>query len=839
MEDYERLGVFYLGRTYQLGERRPGEGLILYDSKDLVTHAVCVGMTGSGKTGLCISLMEEAAMDNIPVIAIDPKGDLTNLLLTFPDLTANDFLPWVNEDDARKKGLSIEEYAGKQADLWKNGLASWGQSGDRIRKLRQSADSVIYTPGSTAGIPVSILKSFAPPPQAILDDEELLRERINTTATSLLGIVGIVADPIKSREHILISTLLNRAWREQQDSGIATLIQQVQSPPVNKIGVMDLDSFFPAKDRFELALALNNLLAAPGFDTWLEGEPLEINSILYSAEGKPKISIFSIAHLNDAERMFFVSLLLNQILGWMRTQSGTTSLRAIVYMDEIFGFFPPVANPPSKTPLLTLLKQARAFGVGIVLATQNPVDLDYKGLSNTGTWFIGRLQTERDKSRVLDGLEGVAATNSVKWDRQGMEQTLAGLSNRIFLMNNVHDDAPVVFETRWAMSYLRGPLTRSQIKLLMDPIRSKVSSSTAPSAANVAGVSPTSAPAPAAIDVGTERAQGNRPVLPPKVPQYFVPVRGSRPVKSSLFYQPKVIGAAKIHFSDVKTGVNLIKDTLYKVSVVDAPVAITWDQASETDFAASDLEQSPVEPAQYGDLPAIAMKADSYSYWNKEFANWLYQGQKVDIWKSPALKEFSRVGEPERDFRVRLQQKAREQRDEATDKLRSKYAPKFATLQEQMRRAQAAVDREKDQAQQQKIQTALSFGTTILGGFLGNKRLGSGSISRAKSTVSGMSRSMKEAKDIERAKGTVEAIQQRLKKLEADFKADVDALTAKTDPLAEQLEQVSVRAAKTDVSIQFLALAWFPYWQTIDARLIQAWRKQAFVQDKQNDDKSQ
>ncbi|MGA8848318.1 MAG: DUF87 domain-containing protein [Dehalococcoidia bacterium] len=823
MEDYERLGVFYLGRPYQLAERRASEGLILYDSKDLVTHAVCVGMTGSGKTGLCISLIEEAAMDNIPVIAIDPKGDLTNLLLTFPDLTANDFLPWVNEDDARNKGLSIEEYASKQADLWKNGLASWGQSGDRIRKLRQSTDFVIYTPGSTAGIPVSILKSFAPPPQAILEDEELLRERINTTATSLLGIIGIAADPVKSREHILISTLLDRAWREQRDSGIATLIQQIQSPPLSKIGVMDLDSFYPAKDRFELALALNNLLAAPGFNTWLEGEPLDISSILYSHEGKPRISIFSIAHLNDAERMFFVSLLLNQVLGWMRTQSGTTSLRAIVYMDEIFGFFPPVANPPSKTPLLTLLKQARAFGIGIVLATQNPVDLDYKGLSNTGTWFIGRLQTERDKSRVLDGLEGVAATNSVQWDRQGMEQTLAGLSNRIFLMNNVHDDAPVVFETRWAMSYLRGPLTRNQIKLLMDPIRNKVSSSTAPAAVNVAGVSPISALAPAAISVGAEKTQGNRPVLPPKVQQYFVPVRGNQPVKSNLIYQPEVIGAAKIHFSDVKTGVNFIKDTLCRVSVADAPIAIAWDKATETDFMVNELEQSPVEPAQYGDLPAIAMKADSYSYWNKEFANWLYQSQKVDIWKSPGLKEFSRIGEPEHDFRVRLQQKAREQRDEATDKLKQKYAPKIVTLQEQMRRAQAAVDREKDQAQQQKIQTALSFGTTILGGFLGNRRLSSGSIGRAKSTVSGVSRSMKEAKDIERAEDTVEAIQQRLQNLKADFKADADALTAKTDPLAEQLEQVSVRPAKTDVSIQLLALGWFPYWQSDDGKLTQAW----------------
>jgi hypothetical protein len=406
MEDYEKLGVFYLGRPYQMADKKSQEGLFLYDSKDLVTHAVCVGMTGSGKTGLCISLLEEAAMDGIPAIAIDPKGDLTNLLLTFPNLRPEDFRPWVNEEDALKKGVSVEEYAAKQADLWKNGLASWGQSGERITRMRQTADFVIYTPGSNAGIPVSILKSFAPPSQAILDDDELLRERISITATSLLGIIGIEADPIRSREHILISSLLGQAWRIHKDMDIASLIQQIQTPPITKIGVMDIDSFFPAKERLGLALALNNLLAAPGFSNWLEGEPLDIGSILYSPAGKPRIAIFSIAHLNDSERMFFVSLLLNQILGWMRTQSGTTSLRSILYMDEIFGFFPPVANPPSKTPLLTLLKQGRAFGLGVVLATQNPVDLDYKGLSNAGTWFIGRLQTERDKARVLEGLEG-------------------------------------------------------------------------------------------------------------------------------------------------------------------------------------------------------------------------------------------------------------------------------------------------------------------------------------------------------------------------------------------------------------------------------------------------
>ena len=815
MEDFEKLGVFYLGRPYSLAEKNSPGGFFLYDSKDLVTHAVCVGMTGSGKTGLCISLLEEAAIDNIPAIAIDPKGDLTNLLLTFPDLKSEDFLPWVNEEDARKKALSVEEYAAKQADLWKNGLASWGESGERIRRLRQSADFKIYTPGSTAGIPVSILKSFAAPPQAILEDEELLRERINTTATSLLGIIGIEADPIKSREHILLSTLLGFAWKGKRDTGIAELIQQIQTPPVTRIGVMDIDSFYPAKERFELALALNNLLAAPGFNTWLEGEPLDLSSILYTPEGKPKISIFSIAHLNDSERMFFVSLLLNQVLGWMRTQSGTTSLRSILYMDEIFGFFPPVANPPSKTPLLTLLKQARAFGVGIVLATQNPVDLDYKGLSNTGTWFIGRLQTERDKARVLEGLEGVAASNGVKWDRQGMEQTLAGLSNRIFLMNNVHDDAPTIFETRWAMSYLRGPLTRNQIKQLMDPIKSNMANPIVSSAATV--FTPPSTEPPTAKVTGIN-APATRPVLPPKVPQYFIPVRSQRSGSNNLFYQPSIIGAGSIHFADVKTGINLIKEIFYLAELTEGPVSVNWDTAAMINIKINDLKQSPIEPAQYGDLPAIAMKPESYGFWSRDFTSWLYRNQKIDLWKSPSLKEFSRLEESERDFRIRLQQKAREQRDEATDKLRQKYAPKFTALQEQLRRAQATVERERDQVRQQEMNTAFSFGATILGGFLGSRR-----VSGARSAMGGVGRSMKERRDVERAQDSVSAIQQRLRQMETNFKTDIDALAAKIDPLTEQLETIAVRSAKTDIAIQILALGWIPLWKDGEGKLSPAW----------------
>src|ERR1051326_3196893 len=513
MQDFEKLGVFYLGR------QKNSDDLLLYDSKDLVTHAVCVGMTGSGKTGLCISLLEEAAIDSIPAIIIDPKGDLSNLLLTFPNLAPEDFAPWVNEGDPAQV-----------AKLWKEGLAKWGQDGARIKRLRDAADFRIYTPGSNAGLPVSILKSFVAPPESIRQDNEALAERINTTVTSLLGLVGIAADPVRSREHILLSNILQQEWSNGRDLDIATLIQKVQMPSIAKIGVMDLDSFYPAEDRFQLAMALNNLPASPSFASWMEGEPLDVQQFLYTQTGKPRLSIFSIAHLGDAERMFFVSLLLNQVLGWMRTQSGTTSLRAILYMDEIFGYFPPVANPPSKLPLLTLLKQARAFGLGVVLATQNPVDLDYKGLANTGTWFIGRLQTERDKARVLEGLEGIAAGTGQTFDKQGMEQILAGLSNRIFLLNNVHDDAPEVFETRWAMSYLRGPLTRAQIKSLMDPVKSATATATTTSATAAAG--PSTPPV-----VGAAATQ-QRPILPAEITQYFLPVRSAGTVS----YQPMLLG---------------------------------------------------------------------------------------------------------------------------------------------------------------------------------------------------------------------------------------------------------------------------------------------------------
>ena len=496
MNEIEGLGSFYLGKPYDVEAKALKDGYVLYDSKDLTTHAVCVGMTGSGKTGLCVGVIEEAALDGVPSIVIDPKGDLADLMLTFPALRPEDFRPWINEDDAAKAGASPDDFAKSQAEMWAKGLADWGQDGARIQRLRDAADFAIYTPGSDAGLPVSVLGSFAPP--ADRSDAEAVGDQIGAIATGLLALLGIDADPIKSREHILLSSILGAAWANGQALDIAALIAQIQQPPFAKIGVLDLDSFYPQKDRFELALALNNLLAAPGFQLWMQGVPLDVGQLLRSDAGKPRVAIFSIAHLSDAERMFFVTLLLNAVLAWMRGQSGTTSLRALLYMDEIFGYFPPTAEPPSKKPLLTLLKQARAFGLGVVLATQNPVDLDYKGLSNAGTWLIGRLQTDQDKQRVLDGLEGASGQGGL--DRAQLEKLISALGNRVFLLNNVHENAPEVFQTRWTMSYLRGPLSRPQIAALMTPLKAALPApAAAPAAAAPAAVAaPATAAAPPA-----------------------------------------------------------------------------------------------------------------------------------------------------------------------------------------------------------------------------------------------------------------------------------------------------------------------------------------------------
>ncbi len=797
MVDFEKLGVFYLGRRHDLESGKTLPEPVLYDSRDLVTHAVCVGMTGSGKTGLCIALLEEAALDGIPALVIDPKGDLGNLLLTFPELRAADFRPWINEDDPRRQGLEPEAYAAAQAELWKRGLAEWGQSPERIRRLREAAEFAIYTPGSEAGLPLSVVASFAAPPAAVRDDADLFRQRIATTATSLLGLVGIEADPIQSREHILLSSLLQAAWERGEDLDLGRLIERVQKPPLERVGVMDLDTFYPAKDRFALAMALNGLLASPSFASWLRGEPMDLQQLLYTTEGKPRVAIISIAHLGDAERMFLVALLLNQTLGWVRGLSGTTSLRAIVYMDEVFGFLPPVANPPSKLPLLTLLKQARAFGVGVVLATQNPVDLDYKALSNTGTWLLGRLQTERDKARVLDGLEGAAATTGGSLDRGELERALSGLKKRIFLMHNVHEDGPAVIESRWAMSYLRGPLTLAQIRSLTGG-RSAAPAPTAADGGPATSPSPAAAAAPAAGD-------RQRPVLPPEVPQVFLPGPAAA---APVLYQPVLLGVARARYHDAK--LDLDHQEVVALLADLGEVTVDWQRARPAAVSEAGLGREPAAGATFASLPPRAADPKSYAGWSRAFTEAVSRDRRLELLRSPATRQVSRPGETEAEFRVRLAEGAREARDRAVEELRRRYAARVTKLEERLRRAEERIEREKSQASAQKMQTAISMGATVMGVLFGRKRASTTNIGRATTAMRGVGRSSREAQDVDRAEESAETVRRAIAELEAELEGEIKALESRQDPRTEALESVVLRPKKAHVETRLVALAWEP-----------------------------
>ncbi len=804
MQEFEKLGKFYLGREYNIQDNRPEDNLLLYDSKDLTTHAVCVGMTGSGKTGLCISLLEEAAIDNIPSIIIDPKGDLSNLLLTFPNLSPDEFLPWINTDEAANKGQSPDDFSRSQAELWTRGLAQWGQDAPRIRRLKDAADFSIYTPGSSAGLPVSILSSFAPPPAAIVRDSDLLRERINTTVTTLLNLLDIDSDPIQSREHILLSTVFDTAWRNGEDLGLGGLIENIQKPPVSRIGVFEMESFYPSSKRFELAMKLNNLLAAPGFSAWLEGEPLDIDRMFYTVSGKPRVTIFSIAHLDDPGRMFFVSLLLTQILGWMRTQQGTSSLRALLYMDEIFGFFPPVANPPSKLPLMTLLKQARAFGLGVMLATQNPADLDYKGLSNTGTWFIGRLQTERDKNRMLDGLETVEGSSGGRFDRKQMEKIISNLDKRIFLMNNIHEDHPVIFQTRWAMSYLRGPLTRSQIKTLTR-IKKDSLPAELPAPLEVAGTSP-------AIRLANLAPRSCKPVLPPSIAQYYLPVRSGSEKGTTLLYEPALLAAGTVYFADARSRVASEREITWINDFPAGKIHPGWENARTLDISLNELEKIPDdESASYNELPESASIQTNYTSWSKDLRDWLYRNEVLSLYYSPSLKSVSKPGESERDFRIRLQLEAREYRDQLTDSLRKKYAAKIASLEDRIKNAELRVEREQEQAKQQKLQTAISFGATLLNVLVGRKNVSRSTFSRVATTASKAGRILKEGKDIDRARESVSQLTERLDEVQKLLREEIAAIESGIDPATEKLESKIIKPRKMDISISMVTLVWIPF----------------------------
>lgn len=796
MADYEKMGVFYLGKTYDLKQKTLLEDLTLIKSKDLTTHAAIIGMTGSGKTGLGIGLIEEAAMDKIPVIAIDPKGDLANIALTFPNLSKEDFLPWVNPSEAVNKGLELDAFAQGQADLWRKGLADWNQDPSRIQQMRDNVDIRVYTPGSSAGMGVQAVRSFQPPKMGVDQDPDGYRELLQTTVTSVLTLVGVESDPLTGREHILIASILDHAWRQNKELTMEGLIAAVQKPPVEKIGVLDMESFYPSKERFELAMKVNNLLASPGFQAWMEGEPLNIPRFLHNAEGKPRVSVFSIAHLSDRERMFFVTLLLNELVGWMRTQSGTGSLRAILYMDELFGYLPPTANPPSKTPLLTLLKQARAFGLGLVLSTQNPVDLDYKALSNIGTWFIGRLQTERDKERVLAGLEGAAAGGS--FDRNATEQTLAGLGQRTFYLHSVHEDEPEIFQTRWVMSYLAGPMTGEQIRKL--PLDQKPDALQSTQGAGGR---------PVEKEGGSDSAsfKGEAPILDPSIPQFFM---DSILDPEEVVYEPVLMGLGQVVYNSTKYKVAHTKDFVNLTSIQDGPIPVDWDQqrrGSESVVPGA-LLQRGLEGATYGPLPTGAADPKKMEQWKKQYLAYLRTKEPLKIWYDPELKAASQPDEEQGDFLARLQHEAHEKRDLEVEALKKKYETRLTTLQDRHRRAVQAMEKSSAQAGQKKMDAMVSAGGALLSALFGKKKLSATSLSKIGTAVKSTGRAFQSGTNINQAEENIAAVEQQIQELEGKLQQEVDDLVAKYEAAGRMLEEVEIRPTASNVTVHQVGILW-------------------------------
>ncbi len=819
----DHLGSFYLGAEYDLQSGAHTGVPLNYDARDLTTHAVCVGMTGSGKTGLCLGLLEEAAIDDVPAILIDPKGDISNLTLQFPDLSPQDFAPWISPEDAQRDGKSVEEYATDVVARWKRGIEDWGMTADRVRTLKEAVDYTVYTPGSDAGVSVNILGSLAAPKLNFDDHAEIMRERINGIVNALLGLVGIASDPVQSRETILLASIFEHFWRQNQDLDLTKLILALQNPPVRQLGVLDVDTFYPEKDRFELAMAFNNLLASPKFQNWLQGEALDIDSLLYTADGKPRHSIFYVAHLSPQERMFLVTLLLESVLAWVRRQAGTRSLRAIFYFDEVYGFLPPVAQPPSKRPLMALLKQSRAVGLGCVLATQNPADIDYKALSNTGTWFIGRLQTERDKARVIDGLRGAIAESGGDSGQVNHDQIMGRLRPRTFLMHNVHEEAPVVFQTRWVMSFLHGPLTRSQIQALMAHRKDQ-----GPPAAEESVTRPS-------LRAQTEPAtrsltppagfSANRQVLDPDIAQFFLPLTMGHPSPASydpsradqtrLVYEPAIMSVARVRFFDRKYNISEQRERILLAPAPDQFGNVDWDSAQALSIPLSSLEKEPAQTTAgrgpfFAPVPEEANSAAEFKRTARDFADWLYHNSQLTLLSHPGLEVLQRPDETEQEFKGRLRQAARERRDEAADRLRDTYAAKIEKLEDKLRRERRDLDQDEADYNARKREATIATGEMLFT-VLRRRRL-----YRTASWTASRRRLAQRAKmELEESREEIEDLETDLDELHKELKREIVRITPRWVDILRELTRHTLHPRRADVEVTMVGLAWVPSWVVI------------------------
>jgi uncharacterized protein DUF87 len=775
----------------------PGPDRLVVESGDLTTHGAILGMTGSGKTGLGVVLIEEALLAGIPCLVLDPKGDMGNLLLTFPDLDAASFRAWVNEDDARSEGVSLDEYAQRTATMWRKGLEDAGIGPDRIRALRDAAEFAIYTPGSEAGIPLNVVGSLQAPALSWDTEAETLRDEIEGTVTSLLGLVGIAADPLSSREHVLLSNLVENAWRTGQGLDLGTLIGQVQAPPLRKLGVFEIDAFFPPKERTELALKLNALVASPSFAAWGAGAALDPATLLRTQDGGPRCAIVYLAHLSDPERQFVVTLLLSKLVTWMRGQPGTSDLRTLAYMDEVFGFVPPTAMPPAKKPILTILKQGRAFGVGMVLSTQNPVDLDYKAMANAGTWLVGRLQTERDKARVLEGLRSAAGDADVG----ALDVAIGALQKRQFLLVSAKSSAPALFATRWAMSYLRGPLTKDQIETLTGPApgpAAEAATRPPPPAEPVEAAADESAVAPAVADGMPVR------FLDPAAPWAARIGAASDGGRLHAFLAARV----SLRFDDAKADL----DHTEEWEALYGPLDEGLDLDSETQVDYDDRDFRTEAPANGGYvLPQAAVgEAAFFRDASSEIERRLVDNRTLEMERNRSLKLYSRPGETPEQFAARCDQVAQAEADRETAKIRDRLEAKRDRLESALETARRRVEEAETSARSHQTTELLAGAGAVLGALLGGRR---STRSIAGSVGSAASRRGVSARAEERKRSAEAKAQQKadeLADLEQELLDEIAEIDARWQETAADVETVSVRAEATDVRVMQLTLVWVP-----------------------------
>jgi hypothetical protein len=839
---------FYIGRSTAPTAAGAKAEAVRYDPDDLTTHGIIVGMTGSGKTGLLIGMLEEAALMGLPSIVIDPKGDLTNLLLHFPDLQPAEFEPWIDPEAARRQSLSVPQLAAETARKWKEGLAGWDLDRDELVALRDKVDYVVYTPGSTAGEPVNLLASFAPPAGLNWQEHrEIMRERIASTVTALLGLIGFKdLDPLRSREHILLSNILESHWSKGSALDLTELILQVQNPPFERLGAFPVNNFFPEKDRFDLAILLNNFLAAPSFQTWIEGTSLDVEAFLYTPQGKPRMSIFYLAHLDETERMFFVTLLLAAVESWMRAQRGSPGLRALLAFDEIVGYLPPIANPPSRPVMLRLLKQARAFGLGLLLATQNPVDVDYKGLSNAGTWFIGRLQTERDKERLLEGLQSIEGGI----DSGAYAEIISGLRPRTFLLHNIHHrGASEVFQTRWCLNYLAGPLTRAQLgglkALGSGPEQPQAPQAYAPvqPAAPVYAAAP-QAPRPQAALGAAQAAQPAAPApqptagytrTPPAAPAgvqaLFLPPELSLsqalaklgplsgPVQpQGLVYKPGLIFQAEVRYFNRKYGLDYGRK-MACLALEASGSRVDWDKAVREPLAVERLDTQPLPDARFDNLPAWLSNPKNFAAQQKDFLDWVYRGAAVRILANETLKVYSAPEESQAAFRQKCDEAARAGYKAEADKIEDQFTAKLNTLARKIEKQNATIDKYENEVDRRKMEELGSGAELVLSLFSKRKRSLSGALSKGRMTSQAKA-------ELQAAEKALDALQDEYKEIEKD---KADALKDLNDRWARTvglINEIPLTPLRKDIYLEAGALAWMPVYivtaagQTLEAPAI-------------------